>query len=488
MAKRYYKVADLIFSICLGDSDKLVEQIANYAPFEIAENEALASSLLFELDVRPWGDEAEALASSDKSSSCFASFEEEDKIITLYKTKDCALEDASSKSISDYRFHFFSKISRHENLGVLNVTENFSKAVLWAKGSVWARQFSLNNSLMMVYAFAGADKEVLLEHASVIKLCNSGSSCGYCFLGKSGTGKSTHSSLWLKNIAGTSLLNDDNPAIRLNREGVACVYGTPWSGKTPCYKNEFVKLGGFVSLEQAPFNKIEKLSLIEAYAALLPTFSNLKWERTVADGINNTITELIKKVQVFHLKCLPDADAAFVSYKALTGREAEERIAEENKRKTAKGYEVFDAVAELVDEDKTVKITVRGNSMLPFIFNGRDQVELKRQSSYVVGDIVLARISDRFVLHRIWGFEGENVILQGDGNPRYVKEKLPKTDIIAKVVAIYFNGKKKLTDAPWQKFKYMIWGKLVPFRRILLGVYRRLPYYRKYMKIVNERD
>ena len=149
---------------------------------------------------------------------------------------------------------------------------------------------------------------------------------------------------------------------------------------------------------------------------------------------------------------------------------------------------MFDAVAELVDEDKTVKITVRGNSMLPFIFNGRDQVELKRQSSYVVGDIVLARISDRFVLHRIWGFEGENVILQGDGNPRYVKEKLPKTDIIAKVVAIYFNGKKKLTDAPWQKFKYMIWGKLVPFRRILLGVYRRLPYYRKYMKIVNERD
>ena len=37
----------------------------------------------------------------------------------------------------------------------------------------------------------------------------------FLFLGSSGTGKSTHSALWLKNFPGARLLNDDNPALRL---------------------------------------------------------------------------------------------------------------------------------------------------------------------------------------------------------------------------------------------------------------------------------
>lgn len=518
MTKHYYKVAGLVFSLSLPEGDGLCGQISNYQPFKIegsgsdgaaesgaAESGAAAgalegASIIFELEVQPWDEASSSIKKENESQTPYANFEEEDKIITLYR------KDSGGK-IADYDFHFFTKISKRENIGILRVTNDFSKGVLWADGSLFARQFSMNNSLMMMYAFAGAGYGALLQHASVIKLGDaSSSSSGFCFLGKSGTGKSTHSSLWLKNIPGTSLLNDDNPALRVNAEGVPCVYGTPWSGKTPCYKNDFVKLGGFVDLHQAPHNKIRKLQVIEAYAALLPTFSNLKWERYVADGLNNTVTELIKKVPVFSLECLPDADAAFTSYKALTGKEIDRRIAEEKKgeriaeeknnnhiaeekeRKTAKGYEVFDAVAELVDEKKTVKITVRGNSMLPFIFNGRDQVELQKQSSYKVGDIVLARMADRFVLHRIWKFDGENVILHGDGNPLKKKEKMPVTDIVAKTIAIYFNGKKKCTDAPWQKFKYKIWELLLPFRRVLLGIYRRLPYYKKNTRLVRERD
>lgn len=490
MSVRYYKVAGLVFSVSLDENDSLCTKIDNYEPFRIdSDNNGKPQPLLFELEVKPWDDAADALEASDKAQEPYANFDEEDKIITLYRTAAVSdSSDGSDMKISDYDFHFFSKISKSENLGILRVAHNFSKGVLWARGSSFARQFSLNNSLMMMYAFAGADYGVLLQHASVIKLSDaSGSFSAFCFLGKSGTGKSTHSSLWLKNIPGTELLNDDNPAIRFNEEGEAFVYGTPWSGKTPCYKNDCAPLAGFADLKQAPYNKIKRRSPIESYASLLPTFSNLKWEKHVADGINNTVTELIKKVPVFFLECLPDADAALTSYKAMTGKQIEEkgRIAE---RKTAKGYEVFDAVSELVDEEKTVKITVRGNSMLPFIFNGRDQVELKKQSSYKVGDIVLARNGNRFVLHRIWKFEGDNVILHGDGNPLRKKEKMPVTDIVAKVIAIYFNGKKKLTDAPWQKFKYKVWQLLLPFRRVLLGVYRRLPYYKKYTAQVKAAD
>ncbi len=507
MQTHYYKVAGLFFSFTLPTGDGIEQHISNYAPFEVEENK----NLLFHLDVLPWDEQAEALSQRDISGEHFARFDEEDKIITLYKLKSEEDPSLSSENkISPYDFHFFSKVSKHENLGFLKVTDNFRKGVLWAKGSMWARHFAFNNSLMMMFAFAAADKGVLLQHASVIKLHNR----SYCFLGKSGTGKSTHSSLWLKNIADTELLNDDNPAIKIEQDGTPCTYGTPWSGKTPCYKNDFAPLGGFVDLEQAPYNKIRKLSVIGAYAALLPTFSNLKWEKVVADGVNETIATLIKKVQVFHLECLPDAEAAFTSYNALTGKEIasenpsvsteKERFGDGNEasgekedtldksndlqenRTVAKGYEIFDAIANLVDEDKTVKLTVRGNSMLPFIFNGRDQVELKKEKVYKVGDIVLARYEDRFVLHRIWKFEGDYVILHGDGNKLSKKEKLPVKDIVAKAIAIYFNGKKKLTDAPWQKFKYKVWEILLPFRRIWLGFYRRTPYYKKYTKLVAE--
>lgn len=107
--------------------------------------------------------------------------------------------------------------------------------------------------------------------------------------------------------------------IGLNAEGIPTVYGTPWSGKTPCYKNEAARIGGFVQLWQAPENKIAELSVVQAYAALLPTVSSMKWDRRMADAMNETLNALITKVPAFSLNCLPDEAAAELSFHALTG-------------------------------------------------------------------------------------------------------------------------------------------------------------------------
>lgn len=90
------------------------------------------------------------------------------------------------------------------------------------------RNFALNNALMMAYAFAAADKQTLLLHASVIRK----DGYGYLMTAPSGTGKSTHTFLWYKNIPGCDLMNDDNPVVRI-LDGTPIIYGTPWSGKTP---------------------------------------------------------------------------------------------------------------------------------------------------------------------------------------------------------------------------------------------------------------
>ena len=175
--------------------------------------------------------------------------------------------------------------------------------------------FALNNALMLLFTFASADKGALEMHSSVVM--HDGK--GYLFLGRSGTGKSTHSSLWLKHIPGTELLNDDNPILRLMPDGSARVYGSPWSGKTPCYKNKDVPAGAVVRIRQAPFNKIEKLPPVEAYASLMVSASSFRPFRELSDGWHRTLSGLVAVLPCYVLDCLPDQEAAQLCHKTVHG-------------------------------------------------------------------------------------------------------------------------------------------------------------------------
>lgn len=170
-------------------------------------------------------------------------------------------------------------------------------------------KMAIDNALMVLFALATADKGAVLFHAAVV----SHEGKGYMFLGKSGTGKSTHARLWLQHIGGAELVNDDNPVVR---DGI--VYGSPWSGKTPCYRNVQYPLGGIVLLSQAPYNKIQRLKGLEAYAALVPSISGMRWDRHIADGLHQTENALASTVPVWHLECLPDEGAARLCNETIT--------------------------------------------------------------------------------------------------------------------------------------------------------------------------
>ena len=139
------------------------------------------------------------------------------------------------------------------------------------------------------------------------------------FLGESGTGKSTHTRLWRENIEGAVLLNDDSPILRII-DGKPWVYGSPWSGKTPCYKNESYPLAACVRLSQAPFNKIEQLNVAQGYGALHPSCPPcFAYDDALYDSISGTLSNLLSNVPVYHLSCLPDAAAARLSCETIFG-------------------------------------------------------------------------------------------------------------------------------------------------------------------------
>lgn len=181
-------------------------------------------------------------------------------------------------------------------------------------------QFALNNAMMLLYAFASAPYMTLEMHASVIG--NGGR--GYLFLGKSGTGKSTHSSLWLKHIEGSELINDDNPVLRVGEDGVARVYGSPWSGKTPCYRNVSAPVGAIVRIRQAKHNTLVRQGVLEAYASVYSSCSGFKADRAIADGQHSMLEHIALNVPCYILDCLPDEEAARVCAAGVRREEADE--------------------------------------------------------------------------------------------------------------------------------------------------------------------
>ena len=191
-----------------------------------------------------------------------------------------------------------------ETAGWLVCSDDYSMGRLITTGR--HEKMAIDNALMIMFALATADKGTVLFHAAAVSYEDR----GYMFLGPSGTGKSTHASLWQRYIAGTALVNDDNPVVRIDEDGTATVYGSPWSGKTPCYRNVSYPLSGIVVLSQAPYNKIQRLSGIYAYAALVESISGKRWDERIADGLHQTENALASSVPVWHLECLPDEAAA----------------------------------------------------------------------------------------------------------------------------------------------------------------------------------
>lgn len=197
---------------------------------------------------------------------------------------------------------------------MLQTNSNFTKAQCALNGTHDMRQFGLNNALMMLYAFRGSFFKTLLIHASTVR--NNG--YGYAFTAKSGTGKSTHTALWMQHIDGCDLMNDDNPIVRVI-DGKAFIYGSPWSGKTPCYRNIKAPLGAITKIERAKENRVERVRPTIAFTIILPACSSMKWDKTIYGNTYNTVISLIEAIpSVNILYCLPDEEAARVCHKAIS--------------------------------------------------------------------------------------------------------------------------------------------------------------------------
>lgn len=271
----------------MPDASPVWPLLHNYAPFCVEPNEAP----LFEVHVQ---DEAQPLFIPEKAKHILTDKSDDDMPrIELFEQDD----------------HMLLRVSKWREAPICTeilASKDYSTAtvsILEPSG-----RFPVDNALMLLYAFRTATLGTLEMHASVIKRNGK----AYMFLGHSGTGKSTHSRLWMSAFPDAQLLNDDNPIVR---DGI--VYGSPWSGKTPCYHNDQAPIAGIVLLHQAPKNEMRRLMVPEAYAAVYSSSSGLRCNPTMADGLHQTVAAVISSIPCFRLDCLPNEEAALLCQQTI---------------------------------------------------------------------------------------------------------------------------------------------------------------------------
>lgn len=294
---RKYKVAGHVFEIEMDSCSAMWENIkGSYGPFEVDAH--LDSDLLFHAQVCPECCRPEGM------SLVYSNAEDVESGYVIHDVY---------KGEAGHYFEFTQPYSKSVN-GKLFISHDLKNASMSLHGTGLETWYTFTVSMNFCFLLATSCMDTVFFHSSCVEYKGK----AYMFLGKSGTGKSTHSRMWQEALEGVTLMNDDHPIVRIAEDGKAWAYGSPWSGKTPCYKNMSAPLGGVIRISRASYNKARRLSPIEAYASIMTSCSGMTWEREMADGRDRTMQAIIKCVPCWVMECLPDNDAALVCADAVT--------------------------------------------------------------------------------------------------------------------------------------------------------------------------
>lgn len=204
-------------------------------------------------------------------------------------------------------------ISHRDSLVSGLVSADWSRLRLSADWADTSTAYLIDRLIMIVFTMVTLPLGYLKVHASVTELGGR----ALVFMGVSGTGKSTHSRLWREHIAGCMLLNDDEPIVRPLPDGSVRVYGCPWSGSTPCYRQAWAEVAAFVLLRQAPENRLERLSALQAFDALFSSCAFMTSQSANKMLVFDAVSRVLERVGVYRLDNRPELEAVKLSHSLL---------------------------------------------------------------------------------------------------------------------------------------------------------------------------
>lgn len=294
--KETYKVAGHLFSLESDCSFPFWDKVQEcYGPFRVADD----VPVLFSLKI-----------------SEFAIPEDKTLVYSNVGKVELGFVALNVYRCAEGHYYEFQQPGSDRMNGRLLVREDLTEALALLEGTPMQEWMTFTTVANFSYLMCTSQTDTLMAHSSaVIK-----DGKAYMFLGKSGTGKSTHSRMWLSVFPDAVLMNDDHPVIRVHEDGTVMAYGSPWSGKTHCYKNISAPVGAVVRISRAMENRAQRLTPIEAYGSLMTSCSGMTWERRFADAKDSALQKVIAAVPCWTMHCLPDENAAEVCHGAVTGK------------------------------------------------------------------------------------------------------------------------------------------------------------------------
>ena len=151
-----------------------------------------------------------------------------------------------------------------------------------------------------------------LMHCAVIEYKGE----GYAFAAASGTGKSTHISLWQKRFGDeVRIINGDKPIMRFIGDRLYA-YGTPWCGKEGYNTNASVPIKAICFIERAAENQIRKTTPSDA---LMRIFHQILTPKTVEnlDSFLPLLDRTLTEIPCYVLGCNISVEAAETAYNGM---------------------------------------------------------------------------------------------------------------------------------------------------------------------------
>lgn len=280
----FFRVAGLLFSVTLPGSWEVETLLPSFRPFRCGAKGMQIFRLI--VTTQPFVDDGKHTELLGESSNDMGH-------VRLLRDIDGYRMEIDNGSVENGMVH------------VMVTDSMFDYAMAYLRPEDPSMGTVLSSMIRILYAQAVLEYDGVSVHAS----CVSQDGRSFLFLGKSGTGKSTHARQWLETNPDCHLLNDDNPVLRIEG-GRVMAYGTPWSGKTPCYKNECYPVAGIARLQQAGTNRFTPLEGPDAFAALLPSCSAIRQDAHLQEALYHTLIRISEQVSVGWMECLPEQAAA----------------------------------------------------------------------------------------------------------------------------------------------------------------------------------
>lgn len=290
MSKIYYQIAEQYLSIEHPREREVRNALSKYSVFECTtplNGEQVLLQVIADESVCPLPEDKE-----------------------LERVKDTLFESSVAKRV-DGQYYLYITFDGQVVEGI--ASHDWRQLRLRADWTNLRYAYLIDRLIMICFTMATLPLGYIKVHASVTELNGK----ALVLMGVSGTGKSTHSRLWREYVEGATLLNDDEPIIRRVGNKVI-VYGCPWSGSTPCYRNESAEVVAFIHLYQAPENKLTRLSGRQSFDSLFTSCAFMLSSPKNQFMVFDAVARVLELAPVYRLDNRPEKAAVDLSYSLIS--------------------------------------------------------------------------------------------------------------------------------------------------------------------------